>query len=595
MYQARRVPFCNKENYNEKRASRAQEKVKNRRFSRQKNFTNNRDITVGFEESIEDKVPQKLSRQEQLLKWKKEKEILKKKEQEIKSKEKPPFKCGLVHHKPPPTLADEWRRSTRIQNKKNTKEELKLADARSKNITGRTRRNNHLSSCSKTYKSFAPSSHQFKAPINLPKIEESNLSILQPVNFIEQDTACSLSFPAQLSPWISKSRGSDGKVSSTHKGKNESPLSDVISQTPVKALELGKGTPYDLRRLVAKRLIEKSLNTPEDLGRREKKHLSSATTPVLSKDDADGLQNFRSLYEGEMNRLDNLCLQWELLSSDTSQEIPVGIKDSIFTTVCQTRLLMREKLEQFKDLLHTFEKKTSKSIPVITCSDLQGFWDLVSIQVNDVDTKFSSLDQLKWNNWVGVKEPKTSPEKVVTRRRGANKKNSKAKKPTAAKSALKAFISEQMKKHGSKENGMINCFGAVNRDTVEEEKLIGDVITPQHKTPTTILKRRSSRNLSLRKEIGQQGDSMTPRRSSRRVTFADTTPENRIIEAKVRSTPHIRVFKGTPVSGVKQNLLLLKSPNFDADKDLISWESPFQDCLSHGRRRSPRFSGNNGN
>lgn len=34
-----------------------------------------------------------------------------------------------------------------------------------------------------------------------------------------------------------------------------------------------------------------------------------------------------------------------------------------------------------------------------TCEDLQGFWDMVMLQVNHIDELFKEIEEIKKNNW----------------------------------------------------------------------------------------------------------------------------------------------------------------------------------------------------
>lgn len=60
-------------------------------------------------------------------------------------------------------------------------------------------------------------------------------------------------------------------------------------------------------------------------------------------------------------------------------------------------MLINDKFEQFKDLINACNENTYDT--KITLNDLQGFWDLVYIQVEDVVTKFNYLEKLKQNKW----------------------------------------------------------------------------------------------------------------------------------------------------------------------------------------------------
>lgn len=54
-------------------------------------------------------------------------------------------------------------------------------------------------------------------------------------------------------------------------------------------------------------------------------------------------------------------------------------KDLIRTTVGQTRLLIGERFKQFEGLVDNCEFKRGEK--ETTCTDLDGFWDMVNFQV----------------------------------------------------------------------------------------------------------------------------------------------------------------------------------------------------------------------
>ncbi|XP_046404595.1 disks large-associated protein 5-like [Ischnura elegans] len=530
MYQARRVPF-GKENYVDQRRTRAVEKVKDRRVSRQTGFFINRNIApdlLSVSTDIKNAETKTVSRSEKLKKWKQEKEAFKKAE---KAKEKPPFKCGAVHYKPPPVLGSECRRSERLKNNISnlSASAVKVAHVMPEILNRRKTVNKRqpirinapkksFAPASRDFKeskqSFAPASHKFKAPDNLPKIKEEGTP--PDVNATVQNADYSMIFPAQLSPWITKRKGSFGsRESESHSTcLVEKPVS--VKKTPLKkSAELSKGTPDALRIILGKRLFEKSLTTPDVQEVKIKKLSPKCRTPILSEEDAACLQNFNSLYDGEMNRLDGVCSLWDnVLASDTCDGIPADMQDTIRTTVGQTRLLMREKLGQFKDLLKQFQAKTSKKSPVITSGDLQGFWDLVSIQVNDVDDKFRRLDQLKWNNWIACEEPKEAKvQPEVFRRRNVGSSNVKAKKPVAGKSSIKAYIAEQRRKlEEAKENAQLRMNENSPKSTNSPLLNLDSIATPKS------LRSRSSVRLSARFLLPEQGVGVrsSPRLSGRK-------------------------------------------------------------------------------
>lgn len=57
----------------------------------------------------------------------------------------------------------------------------------------------------------------------------------------------------------------------------------------------------------------------------------------------------------------------------------VPAKDLIRTTVGQTRLLIGERFKQFEGLVDNCEFKRGEK--ETTCTDLDGFWDMINFQV----------------------------------------------------------------------------------------------------------------------------------------------------------------------------------------------------------------------
>lgn len=79
-------------------------------------------------------------------------------------------------------------------------------------------------------------------------------------------------------------------------------------------------------------------------------------------------------------------------NSSPSLELTEDDLGRIRTTIGQAQLLMKERFGQFTNLVDQAMNKTSK-LP-IGVSDLLGFWEMVAIQVEDVDRKFAALSPL---------------------------------------------------------------------------------------------------------------------------------------------------------------------------------------------------------
>ncbi|XP_071537719.1 disks large-associated protein 5-like isoform X2 [Panulirus ornatus] len=106
--------------------------------------------------------------------------------------------------------------------------------------------------------------------------------------------------------------------------------------------------------------------------------------------------HFRGLLEKEIQTLTNYCSEWKNILKLTS-DIPEDVRGDIMVAVGQAELLMKERFSQFKRLIDMCENNQGEK--KITCLDLQGFWDIVYFQVEDVAKKFSNLEEIKNNGW----------------------------------------------------------------------------------------------------------------------------------------------------------------------------------------------------
>lgn len=143
---------------------------------------------------------------------------------------------------------------------------------------------------------------------------------------------------------------------------------------------------------------------------------------------------FRKILQSETDRLNSHCLDWE---KKLELDIPDDAKDLIRTAVGQTRLLIMERFRQFEGLVDNCEYKRGEK--ETTCTDLDGFWDMVSFQVDDVTQKFNNLMKLEESGW----KDNNNPSKKVIRKKIVPGKTSKAKQDedgrTAARSRLAAI------------------------------------------------------------------------------------------------------------------------------------------------------------
>ncbi|KAM9715643.1 disks large-associated protein 5 isoform 2-T2 [Menidia menidia] len=139
---------------------------------------------------------------------------------------------------------------------------------------------------------------------------------------------------------------------------------------------------------------------------------------------------FRSEMAGETARLTSLCVLWEPRVEDES--IPEEMRDRMRTAIGQARLLMKERFGQFGGLVDDCELGRGEKIT--TCTDLQGFWDMVYYQVEDVQKKFEALKNAEGQGWVEEHKPPPRQRKAV------KKPSAAPAKPTGTKAAAKSRL-----------------------------------------------------------------------------------------------------------------------------------------------------------
>uniref|UniRef100_A0A3Q0R267 Discs, large (Drosophila) homolog-associated protein 5 n=1 Tax=Amphilophus citrinellus TaxID=61819 RepID=A0A3Q0R267_AMPCI len=162
-------------------------------------------------------------------------------------------------------------------------------------------------------------------------------------------------------------------------------------------------------------------------------------TPGEAVETKHDVPYFRSEIANETHRLTTLCLHWESKVEDEC--IPEEMRDRMRTAVGQARLLMKERFNQFSGLVDDCE--LGRGDKITTCTDLQGFWDMVYYQVEDVNKKFDALKEAEGRSWVEEHKPPPRQKKVVKKPSAVPAKpagtNAAAKaRLAAAKAAMKA-------------------------------------------------------------------------------------------------------------------------------------------------------------
>ncbi|NXF08692.1 DLGP5 protein, partial [Smithornis capensis] len=175
-----------------------------------------------------------------------------------------------------------------------------------------------------------------------------------------------------------------------------------------------------------------------------------STAPEVKSDDTREQEHdvpyFRNILRTETERLLSQCLQWD---GHLELDIPEDAKDLIRTTIGQTRLLIGERFKQFEGLVDNCEFKQGEKETM--CTDLDGFWDMINFQIEDVNKKFDNLKKLQDNEW----KPLDAPSKAAVKKKAVPSAVPKAELEAAARAAarsrlasVKAAMREKMKHEG---------------------------------------------------------------------------------------------------------------------------------------------------
>ncbi|XP_059353607.1 disks large-associated protein 5-like [Daphnia carinata] len=126
--------------------------------------------------------------------------------------------------------------------------------------------------------------------------------------------------------------------------------------------------------------------------------IGSVTLPEVCKapEKVEIALQLRAQMDQKKAHLDGLCNLWSGALKE-EDDIPQDDVGSILTVIGQTQQLQRERFHQYSTLILQFEKNTAEK--TITRTDLEGFWEMISLQVTDVENKFTQLDYRRKAGW----------------------------------------------------------------------------------------------------------------------------------------------------------------------------------------------------
>ncbi|XP_045495925.1 disks large-associated protein 5-like isoform X2 [Colias croceus] len=201
---------------------------------------------------------------------------------------------------------------------------------------------------------------------------------------------------------------------STNSTETDSSPVEVKVKTPRKSKEANK-TPdkKNLKKSVISINSSSSETSMESPAANKRTPRSSLGLLDEDLNDMESIDHFKKQLNSEIKRLSELCDTWDKIS-EQNINLPEVVQEAILGAVGQARLLMTQKLQQFAGLVARCETP-DPSQPLVTAVDLHGFWDMVFMQVVNVDMRFKKLDKMKARSWTVEEQPVVQRRKVVSK------------------------------------------------------------------------------------------------------------------------------------------------------------------------------------
>lgn len=309
---------------------------------------------------------------------------------------------------------------------------------------------------------------------------------------------------------------------------------------------------------------EQKLKRGFSIGRSPKDEIPTKETVMKNlnisvEDEERTAQYFQFLLNREIERLNELCEKW----ADIQRE-PGTTEDGryeINQAIGQTNLLMNKKFERFRRLVADCE--TGKGEMLVTCKDLQGFWDMMYMEIENCDKRFEKLEKLRALGWQQIESPIDKPVVKRTKKNAAKKKVA----PTRS-STLRSFLAWKRKIVDE-----AKCVDTKKADSNPENNRrsssINDKLTRRSlSTNPSPMKSTSKRSSLLRKvQLSESSKKMKSPLTIMKISQMCKTPvvmlDDTISYINSDQTPAKSILKQSKSSAETESRKLTNKVNFD--------------------------------
>jgi len=174
----------------------------------------------------------------------------------------------------------------------------------------------------------------------------------------------------------------------------------------------------------------------------EETHTASKPIVPTIREIAHDTSDFEQTLVNTNIKLDEFRAIWREILRNEQEQISEDLQGDINATIGKIGLLQRSKFKQYRALIEKCKYGELDDGKPILPMDLTGYWDIVSIQLDQIESSFSGLSKIRENNWQKPQAPLSSSSKSKTVLKPKSKKKplqaSKGNNEAAQKRAQEA-------------------------------------------------------------------------------------------------------------------------------------------------------------
>lgn len=214
------------------------------------------------------------------------------------------------------------------------------------------------------------------------QIPNENVSPPMKLSNVENFSTKSKGNKNENHPEYSKNQGTEKRNTQANTPENPAQASNFNYVSPFVTISRGA---YNKRK-------EKEINGSKyALESRKSRDLNDS---IESRQNKEAATYFRGQMQRETDRFERLVDTWKKYIAENC-DLPSEYTDQIDVAIGQTGLLTTSKFKQFSKLIDQCECNDEKVKP----KDLEGFWSMIYLQVENCNQRFERLEKLKKCNW----------------------------------------------------------------------------------------------------------------------------------------------------------------------------------------------------